>query len=274
MKSTFRNMPAVVLAGGESKALFPSQATRYKALLRYRGLTSLEYTLEALRKLPSINRICIIGPIKELAEEIKDLGTEHLLPARQSMADNVELGLEYFSSHPEVLFATADCPLITPRAVTDFLSGVSETHTEYASNLFIPVVPGHCYKEAYSDISKGILKFRDISVRHGNLAVLDSRLFGDRTLKRKLNNLYKYRKSAAKATFSLGFLAGLGFLFGVLFFRRLSLDQVARMVSRSLGVGVHPVILTHPEITLDVDEPEDYVFVKKRLEPIVTRDLQ
>jgi hypothetical protein len=33
-----------------------------------------------------------------------------------------------------------------------------------------------------------------------------------------------------------------------------------------LNIGLHPVIVPHPEITVDADEPDDYNFIKNLLE--------
>lgn len=48
--------------------------------------------------------------------------------------------------------------------------------------------------------------------------------------------------------------------------RALTLDQMAALLSRRLGLRVEPVLLEHPEVTLDVDEPQDYALVRELLE--------
>jgi hypothetical protein len=36
------------------------------------------------------------------------------------------------------------------------------------------------------------------------------------------------------------------------------LEELARRISKSIGIGLHPVVMAHPEITIDADEAEDH----------------
>lgn len=65
------------------------------------------------------------------------------------------------------------------------------------------------------------------------------------------------RKSTIRAALVLGSQVGLTYtyLVGVHLLRRLPLEGMAAIISRSLGLALVPAILERPEITLDVDEP-------------------
>lgn len=80
-----------------------------------------------------------------------------------------------------------------------------------------------------------------------------------------VQSLYKARKSSVRAALSFGPAVGLAFFIGVRLLHLVSLEQMARLVSRRIGTGMIPVVIEYPEITVDVDEPEDHAFLKKQL---------
>lgn len=96
--------------------------------------------------------------------------------------------------------------------------------------------------------------------------VLDPGLRRNRKFLRGLERAYEKRKSAAKAALAADPVIAMAFFFGLYFSRTLTVSQAARVVSRRLGINLIPISLDHPEISLDVDEPEDYAFVKHLLE--------
>ncbi len=55
------------------------------------------------------------------------------------------------------------------------------------------------------------------------------------------------------------------YVFGVLRFHFLTLQQMARIASRRFDIGILPVPVPYPEVALDVDEPGDYTLVQEIL---------
>ena len=80
-----------------------------------------------------------------------------------------------------------------------------------------------------------------------------------------VQSLYKARNNSVRAALAFGPMAGLAFFIGVRLLHLFSLGQMARLVSRRMGTGMIPVVIKHPEITVDVDEPEDHAFLKRQL---------
>lgn len=257
---------AVILAGGINRIkLFSGDAPGYKALLTYNGKPSVQYTLEALREVPEIRRICLVGPRAELVAIFEETAGLDILPSGETLMESILIGLRHFSSSPLVLFTTADLPLITPGAVRSFIKSCAAIETGYGSNLFWAVVPERCFTGAYSKVRKGFNRFRDIDVCHGNLMMTDPRLMDNPRVAALIDAAYNARKNSVRAAMAIGWRVGLSYLVGVHLLRRLTLERMARIVSRRFDLGVIPVLLEHPEITVDVDEPEDYRFIDEKL---------
>lgn len=267
MKYECRHIPAVILAGGPAVAFESDRRAQKKALMRFDGKPSIEYVMDALRNVPQIERIAITGISRQdLNEAMGIRGIEVIPPAQGSMVDHVYAALRHFRDDPGVFFVTADAPLVSSASVVDFLTRVSETESNDQHNIFFPFVPSDCFKGNYRHVPKPFLRFKNTSVSHGNLAVLDSRIGLEPQLKRKLDRLYKHRKNAAMSLISISPAAALEFSLHVLLGRPMEMQSLARRISKSLNVRLHPVIVPHPEITVDADEPEDYHFIKNFLE--------
>ncbi|RJQ85417.1 MAG: hypothetical protein C4519_03340 [Desulfobacteraceae bacterium] len=267
MKYDFQDIPAVVLAGGPKVAFDANQPAQKKALLRFAGKSSIQYVLDALRGVAQIRRIGIVGLDGQALREVRGASRCDSIPAAgDSMIEHVYSAMRYFAADPAILFVTADAPLVSSESVVDFIEQVSLKNRTHGPNIFIAVVPVDCYRGIYRQVTKAFLRFKDIAVRHGNLAVVDTRLGGDQILKKKLEILYKNRKSAMRSIASLSLRAGLLFLLDGLLGRVMSMEAMARRISNSLGIGLHPVVVAHPGIAVDADEPEDYLFLKRALE--------
>lgn len=258
---------AVVLAGGVNQiALFAGDTPGYKALLPIGGQPAIRYTLDALRAVPQVQRICIVGPEAELRAALGAEGDRYLYaPDGGSLIESIFSGLSHFADAPMVLFATADLPLITPRAISDFLTGCAVIETEYAENMFLSVVPQQYYTGPYVNFPKPFNRFKDASICHGNLFLVDPRLMRNTHATRRMNALYHARKNPISSALAFGLRVGLSYVLGVHMWHLLTLAHMASMASRRFGIGLVPVSIPHPGITLDIDEPADYTFVTEQL---------
>ncbi len=266
MRYITQNIPAVILAGGiNTIQLYPGHTPGKKALLRYGGRPCVVSVASVLQGIPAVHRLSIVGSEpavfrkEEMDPDIK------FLPGGADVAESIRRGLQCFAASKAVLFVTADLPMITARAVTDFLRRSAEIDTDYSKNIFFSLVPDYCYQGDFREVSKGFIRFKDTAVCHGNLFVLDPAIRNDHNVMAVFQSLYNARKSSVRAALAFGPVVGLAFFFGVRLLHRISLSRMARLASRRLGTGLLPVVIEYPEITVDVDEPEDHVFLKKRL---------
>ncbi|WP_395141765.1 nucleotidyltransferase family protein [Armatimonas sp.] len=262
----------VVLASGINRvSLFEGYVPGYKALIMYHGRTSIQYVLDALQGVPAVRRICIEGPRQLLEQELAGrLSKDPLFPEKPltiieggvTFLDSLIVGLEHFAASPAVLFITADLPLVTAAAIEDFLCAYAYS----ASDLAIAVVPRKSYTGAYTHFTKPFNRYRDISICHGNLFIASPKLLRKPALKAKINRFYAGRKNAIATTLALGWKLAFIYMFGVEIFHRLTLTQMAQVASKQLGFQITPLLIEHPGISIDVDEPDDYAFVRDRIE--------
>jgi CTP:molybdopterin cytidylyltransferase MocA len=263
------NLVAVVLAGSLNKVpLYEGYQPGHKALLEFNGRPSIAYTLDALRADPRVKRICVVGPSKVLsaamtASRVKDLEYE---PQGENLIESLEHGLHHFKGASAVLIATEDTPLITGETVRDFIDAVAAMPLRYEQNLLISFAPKQAFTGPYAEARKTFNRFRGVSVVHGNLALVEPNLTENVEFAAKMNMLYEGRKNWLTQLKAVGFRLSLAYVLGAFLVPILSLENMARLVSWRMGIGFNPVLIDHPEICVDIDEPKDYKFVKALLE--------
>lgn len=267
MPYALQQVPAVVLAGGVNDIpLFEGYTPGYKALLPLGGRPSVSYTLDALQASPHVGRICLVGAEAPLREALGSQAAEYDFAASGNhLLESIYSGLQHFPDAPLVLMVTADVPLITPAAVEDFLAACARAETTYPENFYLSVVPERCYTGDYAPSTKPFNHFRDISICHGSLMLIDPRLLQNTGATRRIDALYNARKNPVDAAMAVGMRVGLSFVLGVHLWHLLTIQQMAAIASRRFGVGLVPIPLDHPEITIDIDEPADYTFVVEHL---------
>lgn len=260
-------IPAVVLAGGINRIeLRPGYRPALKALIPFAGRPAAAFVLEALSAAPGVGPICLIGPQRELRQALKDRPGHDILSPAKSLAGNIALGLEHFRRARSVLFVTADLPLLTSAAIEAFLAGCQAAETGYRENLFWSAVPEDSFRGPYRQIGKGFNRFRDVAVCHGNLMLATPGLLDLPRALDAVDAIYRARKSSPRAALAIGWRPGLFYLLGVQLMRILTLERMCRIVSGHFQAGLVPVLVRHPEVAVDVDEPPDYDFVKRRIE--------
>lgn len=271
MKFTRRDDPidVVVLASGVNKIpLYEGYIPGYKALIPYRERASIQYVLDAVSAVKSVRQICVEGPRdlleKELANRLPDSRIT-FVEGGTTFVESLVIGLQHFRSSPSVLFVTADLPLITPESLTAFLSGCADAPSQYEQNLYVSAVPRTSYVGPFTKFTKPFNRFKDVSICHGNLFLADPKLLDTPEIRERIHLLYSKRKTIQTA-FAFGWQVALTYIFGVELLHILTLRQMADIASRHLGFGVVPVLVPHPEIAIDVDEPDDYQFVRERID--------
>lgn len=270
------HVDTVVLAGGRNSAqLYDGYTPGYKALLEFNGKPSICYTLEALSAVPQVARICIAGPEAVLnpaiAPFVAGKPRYDFVPGGETLMDSIYSGLEHFAGSEMVLLITADIPLVTPQAIGDFLAACAPVETTSAQNLCLSMAPKSSFTGAYAGYSNGFNRFRDISICYGSLMLVNPRLLQNTGATRRINSLYNNRKNPLSTPLAIGMHVGLTYVLGVHLWHLLSIEKMAHIASSRFGLGLIPIVINHPEITINVDEPEDYEFVKAQLTPVVAQ---
>lgn len=271
-----KELDVVILAGGINKiSLYKGYMPTYKALLPFAGKPAIAYTLDAVRGLPGLRRLFIVGPEEKLREAVA--ASEFpvdctFVPSGDSLMASVLNVLPHLKESAvgdaarEVLFTTADLPLVTAANVRTFLKARAAMTSPYPLNLYLSAVPRRAFKGPFAKSHKGHMVFREGAVYHGNLALIDPRAFEAPGLARVFERLYRGRKNPIASSLAGGWRIALSYVFGAFLFRLLTMERMARIVSRRLGVGIIPVRVDSPEIAIDVDEADDYELVSRELE--------
>jgi molybdopterin-guanine dinucleotide biosynthesis protein A len=257
----------IILAGGINRiTLFDGDAPSYKALLSFGGKPCVQYVLDALENIPEAGRVCLVGPEAELRRAIKEPDRYEYAPGGRSFGESVFQGLEHFRDSEGVLFVTADLPLLTSSPVANFLD-LCRRKKGHDRQIFFSAVDRRHFAGAYRDAPKRCSRFRDVTVCHGNLALLTpGMLEGKGPLSReKLDAIYRNRKKTLRTCWAFGWPFAVGYILGGSFIRLFTLEQVLRTASNRFRVELVPVFLYDPEIALDVDEPADFEFAKEML---------
>lgn len=250
-----------VLAGGINRiSLYEGYSPGYKGLVPLERRPAINFVLEAIGSVQQVERICIVGP-EEIRKSIDDPARYEYAPEGRSEGESFFNGLRHFSHSPIVLFIPADLPLVTLGAVIDFLKICGRIETSYAASMFLAMIPEESFTGPFSGVKKGFNRFRDVSVCHGNLFLMTTSVLEDEKILSRIDKVYNARKSSIRAAVEIGLFIGLSYAIGVHFLRLLSLDQMARSLSRAMRVEMIPVLLDHPEVAVDIDNSEDYAFV-------------
>jgi CTP:molybdopterin cytidylyltransferase MocA len=264
------SVDVVVLASGINRIpLAEGVASRHKALIPFAGRPSLHYVLEALLAVPAIRSVCIEGPslLDDALEDFRSDRRVVRIDGGETFLESLVLGLTHFSAARRVLFITADLPLVTSAAICAFLTGCDDDADGLSGpRLYVSAVPKASYTGAYTHFTKPFNRYRDVSVCHGNLFLTDPRILQHENLRKRIDRFYAGRKNAVATTLALGWKLALVYMLGVEVLHALTLGQMARFASHQLGIPIVPVLVPYPEISLDVDEPDDYDFVRDRIE--------
>lgn len=245
---------AVVLAGSSNDgALKECSPVPYEALIPVGPRAMVEYVVEALLNARQIRRVLVIGPVAEL--------TPLLAGERVSIAgsaggimENVGAGLNRLSGEKRVLLVTSDIPMLTPRAVDDFL----DLCGAMSGDIYYPVIPKREVESKFPSTRRTYVNFKEGVFTGGNLFLMNPAAY-----KKCVENgqkIFNLRKSPL----GLCHLLGLGFVIKFLT-RSLTLRGAEEKVSQLLGIRGKVVVSEYPEVGVDVDKPGDLELVLKTM---------
>ncbi len=259
-------MDCIILAGGVNRrSLHPGYRPDYKALFELEGKASIVYVYEALRGCSDVERIAVVGPEDRLAPLLPEVSFHS---PGNSLFESIQAALGCFQETSHVLIATADLPLLQTHHVGRFLKAC-QPHLAERDQLFLSVVPRDSFVGDFSDFGKNFNRFRDLTLSHGNLAVVTPSLLENRKAMDKIDAIYAHRTSPIGSALALGPWLGLSFVVGVHFFPLMRLDSFADQLSRAFHIEMKAIRCPFPEVALDLDEESDLILIRRRLEGVV-----
>jgi CTP:molybdopterin cytidylyltransferase MocA len=257
---------AVVLAGGINRIeLFPGDKPGRKALVPIGGRPFIAYVLDALHRARSVDRVIVVGARAVLDCALKWPKAEGV-PDGHTLVRNAWRGL-HWARTDRVLFCNPDQPLLRAEMIDYFV--------ERALAVDADLVSSWVRRESLGPYPEGEHKFadfRDGSYAHGNLFLVRREFPDLQEVRRRMDRLYRARKSNIRFAWELGPLLFARFAIAMLSHQFPTLDETLEIAGDRFGLTIGAVVCPYPEIVLDIDEPEDYAGAERALKALSVED--
>lgn len=246
---------AVVLAGGgKPEPLTDQEGVTNKAFIKLHGKPQLAYILKALQEAPSVGKIVVTGPQKELEILLRGGYDFKVVNETVSMLDNLAAGFEAVDQSRLCLVVTGDIPLLNKQVIEDFLVNCAPHDHDF----YYPVLTRDTCLKRFPDTERTYVRLKDGHITGGNIGLLRPSWFLEN--RARLEMFISYRKKPLK----LLRLLPPSFIVKYLF-RNLSISDLESYLSKLLGLKARAVFSDCAEIALDVDKISDLELVKKNL---------
>jgi molybdopterin-guanine dinucleotide biosynthesis protein A len=246
----------LILAGGT----LPEDLKQYssghdnRALLKIGGKYMIEYVIDALNGVEELGGIHVIGPKEELEKALGDRVAE-VIEAKDSMLDNLSLGVARFEGAQRLLISTCDIPLVKMDMIARFL----ETCKATTADLYYPIVEKKLNDKQYPTTKRTYAKLKEGVFTGGNIVLLNPDMF------RKNWSYIERALAARKSPIKLLSIIGIGFIIRFVL-KQLALQQLEKKVEGILGIKVKAVEVLDPEIGIDVDKESDFLLCRGIIE--------
>ena len=206
----------------------------------------LRRVVGALRDSQSIASIFVSIETAEVARHALGKTTNIIIVASENSAPlSAIVAIRKNPAFP-VLITAADHALLTPEMIDYFCEQAELNGADFSAGL----ARAEVILAAYPQSIRTFFKFGKDRVSGCNLFAVRTEK-GLRVLE-KWKYLEQVRKKPWRLVAAFGPLALFRYLLGTL-----SLDEVIRIVSKSLGLTVKPILLPFAEAAIDVDKPSD-----------------
>lgn len=245
-------MNAVVLAGSSGGgALEQTLRTNNKALIEISGRPMAQYVIDALRRVPEVKEIRVVGPVDDLRPRLSGEGvTFH--PAGPDLIDNLLGAVLALPKNEEVLIVTSDAPLLTPAVIARFLAQCRQREADF----YYPIVERKVSEARYPLAKRTYVALREGAFTGGNLMLLGNPALAEEVAPR-VRQFFANRKSPLKLAGLLGWWFVLKLLLKIA-----TIPELERQVSSLWGLRGAAIQSPDPEIGIDVDKPSDLQLVR------------
>lgn len=247
-------MNAIILAGAvNSGALRKVSQEHYEAEIKIAGRPMLDYVLQALRSISSVQRIIIVGPRALISSDMRDENCT-MVERGNTWEESLMNGLNALESEEPLLLVTSDIPLITKEALEDFL----ERCQSRKADVYYSFVSKDDNEKKYPGVQRTYVKLRDGVYTGGNLALISPKVIRD--------NFEMFRKASAmrKKPLQLCLLLGWKCLLKLVF-GRLAIHEIEQRVAEIFHFSAVGIVSPYPEVGIDVDKPSDLKLAREVL---------
>lgn len=239
---------AVVLAARANTGRLASLSDEaLEANIDIAGKPMLSYVISILERSPHISKIIVVGPKHGLARY--EGGKVCIAEPGADLIDNVRIGLNHADTQ-FVLVASSDIPLLTTGALEDFLTSAVDSGADFVYSIS---TKEDCEKK-YPGVERTYVKVRGETFTGGNLFFVRKSVVQD--VWPVVEKMIQYRKSPLKMASFFGF-----WFVARVFLGLAGILEIEEYVSKLLGIKCKAVI-SAPEISVDVDKPQDLELVR------------
>lgn len=237
-------MDVLILAGGDAPPDLATQTGESeRALVRVGERAMILRVLDALRDVPQIERVAVVGSSRVLDVCQQFDSQIARVEAADKMTQNFAIGTKTLADGQEILVCTCDIPLVTSQTFNAFLKKARARKLEIA----YPIVTRAVCEETFPDGARTYAKLGGTEVTGGNCVLLPTRIAPNVTT--LLETAYNARKNPLALSKMLG--AGLVWKFVS---KKLTVEDVEAQASRVLDVRVGAVQSDDATIAFDVDK--------------------
>lgn len=245
---------AIVLAGGGAEpGLEPGVPNKGFIVLAGRPLVA--HVVRALRSARGVGRIAAVGPVEPLRAALP----EEITPVEDAggIMDNVVRALGMLGSTSRTLVVASDIPLLTPRAVEDFLSACENNTADF----HYAIVPQDAMERGYPGARKTFVRVADGTFTGGSVMLFNPAVV--ERVRTFVDRVVAARKKPWMLAQLFGWSVVMKFASG-----RLTITEMQDKVTEILGITARAIITPHPELALDVDvgKPENLEIIRRALE--------
>lgn len=248
---------AIVLAGSNNDGFLKECSdVSNEALIQIGNQVMVEYVVKALEDAKGIQRIIVVGPKEELDKLYHERAHIFTVEGGNSIIKSLLQGINVLEEgvDQKVLVVTADIPLITGQIIDDFIEQCGNRDLD----VIYPIVPKELNEERFPGVKRTYAKLKEGVFTGGNILLINPGIVARcATLAEKIISL---RKSPLKLVEFIGLSYILKYSLGAL-----SIAAAEKRVSHIFGIKARALIVSHPEIGVDVDKPSDLELANKLL---------
>jgi GTP:adenosylcobinamide-phosphate guanylyltransferase len=250
-------MDVIVMAGTTKPSeLTQSEGVQNKAFVQIHGQTMLSYVVAALRQVPEVKEIVIVGPAQEIKTLFTPSDTLYVADEGENIVENIQRGLAALSSPKKCLLVAADSAFLTAKAVENFMVSCQP----YTAAVYYPIISRTTTEQRFPGVKRNYVKLVDGEFTGGNVIMIDSVRM--KQVLPQIERIYAARKSPWRLVGILGVDLIMKFLR-----KRLTIAEIEQRFEALFSIPGQAVIVADAELGTDVDKPEDLELARDQLAP-------
>ena len=253
-------LEAIVLAGQRTKGTLAAAGPEpWEALLPIAGQPMVGYVLEALAASGVVRAVHVVGPDWERRAPLDSDCPVTVLAPRDTLWENLDIGLAALASSDPALVVTGDIPLLAPATVREFAEAAAAADAAAGGvDIVYPLIPRAIVEQEYPEVHRTYFRLQEGVFTGGNLFWV--RPAALTALRAHAERLLAHRKSPGKLAGDIGWGVLVRYLL-----RRLKLAEVERVAGRLLAVRGVGLVFPHADAGVDVDKLSDLELVRRHV---------